>query len=465
MTLANEPLAQTIARSAAAVQFDDLPPAIVEQSKRLIIDAIGVALASTSFPFASNAATALSSLGEGDQPVIGMPIRLGLRDAALMNGLLIHGLDYDDTHLAGVVHVSASALPTALAVATARHRSGRDLLLSYVLGVEVAARIGAAAAGGFHRAGFHPTGVAGAFGAAVAAARLEGATTDQIATAQGFAGSLASGSMEFTTTGAWTKRVHGGWAAACGITAAAFARTGFVSPEHIYEGRDGLFRTHMPDDERADLSVLTRGLGSEWCIPDVAVKVYPSCHFTHSFVDATLALMHAESLTAEDIEHVRCLIHRDAVPVVCEPHERKIHPQTDYEAKFSLPFVVAATLVHGRFTLTELDDHARADARVIGLAERVTYEDDPRSAYPHAYSGEVVLQTRSGRSVRHREQINRGAAGRPIEQRDVIDKFLANADLAGVRDRDATRVIEAVLALDQTPDAERLAVLLSGIRT
>src|SRR5687768_9846469 len=179
----------------------------------------------------------MRSLGEGDQPVIGLALRLGLRDAAMLNGLLIHGLDYDDTHLAGVVHVSAAALPTAMGMASARHLSGSDLLLGYILAVEVAGRIGAAAAGGFHRAGFHPTGVAGAFGAAVAAARLDNSTVEQIATAQGFAGSLASGTMEFTERGAWTKRAHAGWAAVCGITAAAFARQGFVSPERVYEGR------------------------------------------------------------------------------------------------------------------------------------------------------------------------------------------------------------------------------------
>jgi len=139
-------IAGVIGDFAAQVQFADVPVAVVDQSKLLILDALGIAYASTTYPFARSAVAALQSLGQGDQPVIGLSLRLGLRDAAMLNGLLIHGLDYDDTHLAGVVHVSSTALPAALAVAAARHRSGRDLLLGYILAVEVSARIGAAAA-------------------------------------------------------------------------------------------------------------------------------------------------------------------------------------------------------------------------------------------------------------------------------------------------------------------------------
>jgi 2-methylcitrate dehydratase PrpD len=382
----------------------------------------------------------------------------------MLNGVLIHGLDYDDTHLAGVVHVSAAAFPTALAMASARHRDGRDLLLGYILGVEVAARIGAAAAGGFHRAGFHPTGVAGAFGSAVSAARLDDLSAAQIAMAQGFAGSLASGSMEFTSGGAWTKRAHAGWAAACGLTAAAFARHGFVSPEEVYEGRHGLFRTHLHDRDVADFRVLTQGLGAEWQIPEVAVKLYPSCHFTHPFVDAALEMMRRESLTAADVDDIRCLIHRDAVDVVCEPRAAKLRPQTDYEAKFSLPFVIAATFVHERFTLNELDDRALHDPRILMLAERVTNDDDPHSGYPHAYSGEIVVRTKAGRVLRHREQVNRGAVGRPIEHDDVVEKFRANAELARISERDAQRVVDRVLHVEHCTDVTDIAELLAAVR-
>ena len=456
--------ARVLAEFAAALRFEDVPDEVVDRAKLLILDSIGVACASSTFDFAARAGSALQSLGRGDAPVIGLPLRLGLRDAAMLNGILIHGLDYDDTHLAGVVHVSATALPTALGVAWARHLSGRDLLVGYVLGVEIAARVGAVAAGGFHRAGFHPTGVAGAFGSAVAAARLSGLSAERIATAQGFVGSLAAGSMEFAERGAWTKRAHAGWAAACGINAAAFAAHDFVSPEHVYEGRYGLFRTHLPDGEVADLCALTDGLGARWQIPEVAVKLYPSCHFTHAFVDASLELLRAGSLSADDVDEVTCLIHRDAVPVVCEPRASKLRPETDYEAKFSLPFVVAATIERGRFSLNELSHDALRDQRVLALAERVTSRDDPHSGYPHAYSGEVIVRTKAGHELRHREQINRGAVERPIGPADVIEKFMANAELAAIATADARRIVDEVLAIDTLVDVTGFADALGQLR-
>jgi 2-methylcitrate dehydratase PrpD len=447
------PAAEIIADFAVGTRYDDLPSAVVERAKLLILDAIGIAFASTTFDFADNALAALQTFGPGDQPVIGLPARLSLRDAALLNGLLIHGLDFDDTHLSGIVHASASAVPTALGVAGARHLPGRDLLLGYVLGVEVAARVGMAANGGFHRAGFHPTGLAGAFGSAVAAGRLAGLTTSELIDAQGLALSLASGTLEFSQEGAWTKRVHPGWAASAGITSAMFAQHGFVGPKLPYEGRDGLYRTHLHPPDAADLAALTKGLGEEWQLDGMAVKLYPSCHFTHTCIEAALRVAAAEKLPVDEIASITCLVHHDVVPVICEPQERKFTPSSDYEAKFSLPFVVAAALVHGRFTLNELRAATLSDPRILDLARRVTYEDDPESGYPRFYSGEVVIRTTDGRELRHREQITRGAPERPIDVDDIIEKFRGNLELAGIGDDDTNCAVDAVLTLDTCSDA------------
>ena len=188
-----------------------------------------------------------------------------------------------------------------------------------------------------------------------------------------------------------------------------------MSPDHVYEGRYGLFRTHLPEGEVADLDALTRALGERWQIPDVAVKLYPSCHFTHAFVDAALELHARRIVVGRRCRHghlphpSRCGARR--VRTSCCS---KLVPQTDYEAKFSLPFVVAATMVRGRFSLGELSDEALSDPQVLALAARVVDRDDPLSGYPHAYSGEVIVRMKSGRELRHREQINRGAAERPI---------------------------------------------------
>src|SRR5262249_5608964 len=159
------------------------------------------------YDFAQVALEALLRFGTGSSVAIGFADRLSIRDAVLLNGVLIHGIDYDDTHLVSVVHPTSSCLPTAL-VAADLDLSGRDLLLAYILGVEVAARIGAVAKGELNQSGFHPTGLVAAFGTAVAAGKLYGLDARQMADAQGIVLSMASGTREYSTEGAWTKRLH-----------------------------------------------------------------------------------------------------------------------------------------------------------------------------------------------------------------------------------------------------------------
>jgi 2-methylcitrate dehydratase PrpD len=377
-----------------------------------------------------------------------------------MNGILIHGLDYDDTHMAGVIHVTSSALPLALAECTDRCLSGQDLLLGYLIAVEVSARVGAVAKGAFHEIGFHPTGLVGAFGCAAAAGRLEGLSIDGISMAQGLVGSMAAGSMEFLETGAWNKRLHPGWAAACGITASRFAGRGFIGPETAYEGRFGLFAAYLQGRHEYDVEVATRGLGSTRELTNVGIKPYPACHFVHAFADAILELRRRDGLRAEDVASIRCLIAPGEVATVCEPWANKLRPVSEYDAKFSLPFVVAASLARDRFSLAELRDDALSDPEILELAQRIQYEPDPGSAFPTYYSGEVIVQTRDGRTLRQREQINRGTNERPLTQETIEGKFMDNMTLAVSRER-GERVRDAVLGLDRLGNAAALTEMLA----
>lgn len=172
MSTDNQTLSQALARFASDLTWQDIPASIRERTKLLLVDAIGVAFASGPFDFAQRTLSALKLLGAGESAVIGMPDTLALRDAVLLNGILIHGLDYDDTYLPGSVHLTASCAPTCLGVAAARGASGQDLLIACAIGLETGARLGAAGKGGFLRAGFHATSVVGTFACAIAAGRL-----------------------------------------------------------------------------------------------------------------------------------------------------------------------------------------------------------------------------------------------------------------------------------------------------
>jgi 2-methylcitrate dehydratase PrpD len=385
--------------------------------------------------------------------VLGMPDRLSPRDAAVLNGVLVHGMDFDDTHIPAVTHVSAAALPAALSAATVAGASTGEMLLAYVLGVEVSARVGLGGAGGFHDVGFHPTAVAGAFGAAVAAGRLTGLDADGLVAAQGVVGSMSAGLLEFLEDGSWTKRLHPGWAAMCGLTAAAFARAGWTGPAAVYEGRFGLYATHLAGRPNRPEAV-GEDLGTRWELMRTAVKPYPICHFNHAFADAALLLRDEHGIGVADVRAIRCAIHPVPGKVVCQPPENKWVPRDEYDAKFSLPFAVSAALARGRFTLAELEDEALADPDILALARKVEVVDDHEGLFPDAYSGRVEIELADGRVVAHREQVNRGHDQRPLTNAEIVEKF--EGTIGRVADAaTAERVRAAVLSLgDDRPAAE-----------
>jgi 2-methylcitrate dehydratase PrpD len=454
------PLARRVAEFVAATGPGAVPEEVLGRARHLVLDAVGLAFASTAYPFPAVAREALGALGSGDHPVLGMKDRLEPRDAAVLNGVLVHGLDFDDTHIGAVTHVSAAALPAAISAATVVGATTRDLLLAYVLGVEVSARIGLAGAGAFHDIGWHPTAVAGAFGSAVAAGKLAGLDAGQLTMAQGVVGSMAGGLLEFLEDGAWTKRLHPGWAALCGLTAATFARTGWTGPAAVYEGRFGLFNTHLPGRDTHPELIAT-DLGSTWEIARTAVKPYPICHFNHAFADAAKLLREEHGIRPEQVATVRCAIHPTPGKVVCEPAAAKWAPRDEYDAKFSLPYVVATVLTTGRFTLTELDDRSLADPAVLDLARRVQVVDDPDSAFPRAYSGFVEIELTDGRRVSHREQVNRGHDERPLTDAEIVAKF--RESMSVVADEATTdRVERAVLSMGDDRPARDFAEACSA---
>jgi 2-methylcitrate dehydratase PrpD len=443
------PISQELAEFAARFAYEAIPAPVRVRAKHLALDAVGIALASTQFEFAHRTFSALIDLGgTGTSVVLGLSSRLPLRDAVMMNALLVHGLDYDDTHVPGIVHTSASGVPLALGLAAHLDRSGRELLAAYVLAVEMSARLGSVAKGEFHQTGFHPTGLIGTFGCTLAAGFLYGMNAAQLKMAQGIALSLTSGSLEFLQDGAWTKRIHPGWAGVAGITAASLARRGFIGPGAAYEGRFGLFPSYLgAQANKCDYSLATRSLGKVWEVENIAVKPYPACHFVHACTDAAIALR-AKGVRADDIAHVRALVPQGVVKTVCEPVANKRRPANGYDAKFSIPYAIAMGFVRGRFGLAELEEAALHDAQVLTLADKVDYDADPNSGFPKWYSGEVIVQLKDGREFSHREQVNRGAADRPLLNEEIIAKFMDNAQLAVSATR-AEELRDAVLAMDE----------------
>ncbi|MEM7423794.1 MAG: MmgE/PrpD family protein [Pseudomonadota bacterium] len=446
------PVTTQLAEFALSLKASEVPAIVRTRARHTMLDAAGIALASTRYPFAHPVLAGLSAFGDrGDVPVFGMPAQMTARDAAIMNGFLCHGLDYDDTHIAGIVHATASVLPACLSAAALSGASGRDLVTAYVVGIEAATRIGMCARGAFHQAGFHPTGIVGIFGCVLAAGRLLGLNKRQLEHAQGLAVSMAGGAMEFLEDGAWNKRWHPGWAASSALTACMVAREGFVGATRPYDGRYGLFNIFGGKyADWFDLSALTSGFGNVWELMSVAVKPFPTCHFTHAAIDCALMLRDRAPLNS--ISAIDIAVPMEVQSTICEPEANKRRPQNDYDAKFSAHFLVATALKHGKLGLAELEPAFLADPEVHALMDRTTcsvYEGGP---FPDAYSGRVTITLDDGTVLVEDEPVNRGAADRPLGNAEIIGKFRQNAALYAGPDRIET-MEAAMLGLDDAADA------------
>jgi 2-methylcitrate dehydratase PrpD len=455
------PPSSTLASFVADLELQQIPLAVLQRAKLHILDGLGLGLASNSYEYGRRAVAGAVALGSGGRcSVLGRAERLEVRDAALVNGILIHGLDFDDTHLASIVHPTCTSLPCALSLAESLNASGTELLVAFLAGAETAIRIGGAVRGGFHHIGYHATGIVAHFAATVTAGRLLRLTPDQLVSAQGIAGSTASGIQVFLEEGAWTKRFHPGWAAVAGITAARLAQHGFVGPSRPYEGKFGLFETHLHAEAgRVDLSELTAQLGEEWRFGATALKPYPVCHFIHGCADAAIELHRELGLPQiEEIEQVEAFLPQPTLHIVAEPAQER--PNTDYEAKFSAQFVIAACLLHGRFGLADLQPEALANPRVRSLALRVRCQADPESAFPTYFSGGVEVTLGGGRKLRRHVRINSGAGERAMEPDAVAAKFMASATMT-IGAPQAERVRDAVMDLEHVSAADLMALLRS----
>ena len=461
---ADLPVTERLAAFAFGLNHAEVPAEVRTRALHHMLDAAGIALASTTYPFAEPVLRGLRALGgnadAGDVPVFGYPDRLSPRDAATMNGYLCHGLDYDDTHVAGIVHATASVLPATLSAAAMTGASGREMVTAYVVGMETATRIGMCARGAFHQVGFHPTGIVGIFGCVLAAGRLMGLDAGQLAHAQGLAVSMAGGSMEFLEDGAWNKRFHPGWAASSALTACALAREGFVGPTRPYDGRFGLFAIYGGKFTGwVDLSKISAGLGETWELMATAIKPFPTCHFTHGVIDCALALRDRAPL--DRIASVEAAVPMEVHKTICEPEANKRRPRNDYDAKFSTHYLVATALKHGRLGLAELEPDCLADPQVQALMDRTSCAEYGDGPFPAAYSGRLAITLYDGTRLTHDEPVNRGAADRPLTNGEIVEKYRQNAALAAAPDRVAA-MEQAMLGLDEAPRAADALAAFGG---
>jgi 2-methylcitrate dehydratase PrpD len=442
----------------AGLAYDDIPAAVVADAKLRFLDIIGVSLAASAAPAGAIARRTALRLGAGQEAqILGFGDRVPAASAAMANGTMAHALDFDDTHNESVIHVSAPVVSAALAAGQLTKADGKSVLAAAIAGAEITCRIGCVTPSAFHKRGFHPTGVIGTFGSALISGKLLGLDAVQLQNAMGIAGSQASGILEFFSDGSFAKQLHPGWAAHSGIIASYLASEGFTGPATVLEGRYGLFATHLgPGSYSMDRVV--QKLGTEWICIKTSFKPYPCGHVVHPFLDAILSLYKDEGLRADDVVRITCPTAEWMLPIMCEPREVKLVPETDYHAKFSFPYTVAAALYFGRLGVEAFTDEAIRNQDILALAHRVVNEVDPTAPNPSRFKGWVIVETKSGKRFERVVENNWGSESNPLSATDVRQKFRDNARLV-LDDKKIEQVLSMTDRLEEVRDINEVVAL------
>jgi 2-methylcitrate dehydratase PrpD len=435
-------VAEQLAQSIAALDPAKLPQAVRRKCEELLIDGVGLAVTARNEDYVKSVLAACDD--DGPCTAVGQARTLSAAAAALVNGTAIHGEDFDDTFEGGPVHAGAVIVPAVVAVCERHRCDGKAALLGIAVGVETMCRLSLVAPTLTHKAGFHPTAVFGTIGAAAGVGAALGLPPRQLVDALGNAGSMAGGIIEYLAEGAWTKRLHAGWAAQAGMRAALLGRAGFSGPRTVFEGAHGLFYA-FARSAAGDFAAVTENFGAQWVAATLAFKPYPCGTMTHPYIDCARRL--GRRVGAADIVEMVCDVGEGTVHRLWEPLAGKQRPANGYAGKFSTPYCIACGFIRGNVCLSDFSDAAVRDPVVLALAAKVRYRIDPQNPYPKNFTGHIRATLRDGSVVEEHQPHMRGGAQEPLSRADIEEKFLLNARHGGWSDTRATAALKTIADL------------------
>ncbi len=444
-----------------AINYNALTADVVDRVKYLVLDFIAVAargaLSNSSGPvqrFILN----LDNARDG-AVVIGTHLKAGPSYAALANGTAAHSLELDDVVNEASLHPAVAIMPAALAAAHIAGCSGKELIAAITAGYEVMIKLGVALDPAAHYArGFHPTGTCGTMGAAVTAAKILKLDQKAMMNALGIAGSQAAGSMEFLSDGAFTKRLHPGWAAHSGIIAALLAQENFTGPGTIIEGRFGFLHAYSPDSKAARV---LQNWGDPYEVLSTSIKPHACCRYKQGPIDGILKIVRENSLDASQIEKVTLGILEAGFALVAEPETQKSNPRSVVDAQFSMPFGAAVAILNGKATLDEYTMESVNSARVKELMEKISCVKDPEleKEFPKKWPASVTLRTKDGKTYSTRIDFPKGDPENALTWDELIDKF-RNLIAPVFFEARQNEIIEKVRSLEKEEDLKAFSMLL-----
>ena len=457
---------QEVANFVARTRYRDIPKDVVQLARGFILDGLGVALAGSTDECSRIVQHQIRQAGgRSDCSIFGTSLMAPAPKAALANGVAAHAMDYDDTQLSTskeavyglLTHPTTPVLAAVLAIGEKERISGQELVLAYVLGVEVECRIADAINPRHYQSGFHSTATMGGLGAAVAVGKLLGSKEEQLLRSLGIAASMASGLRE--NFGTMTKPLHAGRAAENGVNAALLARDGFTAASNILEARRGFFNAMAGG---FDESKISGRLGSPYFMkePGISIKPYPSGSLSHPAQDLILDLVRQHDLGAADIEHIDVGTNSNVPNALIYPT-----PKTALEGKFSIPFCMAIAVLERKAGIAQFQDRKVSDKKIIELMKRVTLSVDDeleKLGYDQVRS-RIRITLKNGRVIEGRYDVARGHPEKPLSWAEIGEKFRDCAALV-LPDKCANDVIQLIARVDELKSLRPLLRALSGTR-
>jgi len=442
-------LTEELASFVASLRYEALPPPVVHEAKRSVLDFFGVALGGCRHEAVDiMEAVLLETGGKESATVIGRGKRASLLHAAMLNWQMAHVLDYDDTHLETVIHISSPVIPPLLALSESRRTDGREFIAAFVAGFEVAARVGLAISPAHYLVGWHPTGTLGTIGAAAAVGRLLGISPQQTAHAIGAASTQAAGLREMF--GTMSKALHPAKAAMGGLLAALLAQKGYTSSLQALEASRGF--ASVLSAER-NLAKAVEGLGSRWEVAENSHKPYACGVVSHPVIDAMVQIRDEAKLQPDRVERVVARVN----PLVLELMGKQ-SPRTGLEGKFSVYHCAAVSLVDGVAGPFQYTDARVNDPTVVAVRQRVAAETEPSLREDEAW---VVVTTKDGQEITRHIPHASGSRDNPMSDAGLAVKFHSMADEILGREK-AKRLEEAIWHLEELEDVGSLGSLAAG---
>ena len=412
---------EKLARFVVETPLENIPATVLDGARDALIDTIGVAMAGTLEPISDIGLQWVQDVGGRPQSTVwGHAVRTSPADAAFVNGMCAHALDFDDSLPSLRGHPSPTMVPAALAVAEAAGASGAEVLAAHALGLEIGGKLGRALGHDHYLRGWHSTATIGAFTCTTVAARLWKLNVQQLRAAWGLTASQMSGLVR--NFGTMTKPFHAGHAARTGVLSAWMAKHGFTADESIFDGPNNMLVTYGDAEAPKLLANAAMLLGTPWEMsdPGIYVKRWACCYCNHRPIGGMLELMARHAIKAEEVTAVEI-----GFPPGSDTALVSTNPTTGLEGKFSIEYVAAALVLDGKLTLETFTDPMvqRPEVRAI-MAKCRRYRIEDKGVFSGVVGyNDVAITTTRGRFEMRVDKVP-GSPDAPMTPQDRVEKFM-----------------------------------------